>query len=78
MLPSKSTGRRLKAGDIIRIVGPNAGGYGEPRARDPQRVAADVADGLVSVQHARDVYGVALDPHTGALDHAATARLRSR
>jgi len=78
VLPSKSTGRRLKAGDIIRIVGPNAGGYGEPRARDPQRVAADVADGLVSVQHARDVYGVALDPHSGALDHAATARLRSR
>ena len=78
VLPSKSTGRRLKSGDVIRIVGPNAGGYGEPRARDPRRVAADVADGLISAEHAREVYGVALDPRSGTLDAAATARLRAK
>jgi len=77
MLPSKSTGRRLKAGDVIRIVGPNAGGYGNPRNRDPQRVATDVADGLISVETARDVYGVVLDSATGTVDQAATARLRA-
>jgi N-methylhydantoinase B/oxoprolinase/acetone carboxylase alpha subunit len=77
VLPSKSTGRRLKAGDVIRIVGPNAGGYGEPRRRDPERVAADVLDGLISVETARDVYRVAVDPLTGTVDRAATARLRA-
>ena len=77
MLPSKSSGRRLKAGDVIRIVGPNAGGYGSPSKRDPERVAADVLDGLISVETARDVYGVALDPLTGAIDRAGTARLRA-
>ena len=77
MLPSKSTGRRLKAGDVIRIVGPNAGGYGNPRNRDPQRVATDVADGLISVQTARDVYGVVLDSATGTVDQAATDRVRA-
>ena len=76
-LPSKSTGRRLKAGDVIRIVGPNAGGYGNPMHRDPQRVATDVADGLISAQTAHDVYGVVLDPVTGTVDQAATARLRA-
>ena len=59
-------------------MGPNAGGYGEPKARDPQRVAVDVADGLISAEHARDVYGVALDPRTGAVDAAGTARLRAK
>jgi N-methylhydantoinase B len=77
VLPSKSTGRRLKAGDVIRIVGPNAGGYGSPSKRDPEQVAADVLDGLISVETARDVYGVALDPRTGTVDQAATARLRA-
>jgi N-methylhydantoinase B len=76
-LPSKSTGRRLKAGDVIRIVGPNAGGYGNPMHRDPQRVATDVADGLISAQTAHDVYGVVLDSATGTVDQAATARLRA-
>jgi N-methylhydantoinase B len=76
-LPSKSTGRRLKAGDVIRIVGPNAGGYGNPMHRDPQRVATDVADGLISAQTAHDVYGVVLDPVTGTVDQAATARRRA-
>jgi N-methylhydantoinase B/oxoprolinase/acetone carboxylase alpha subunit len=76
-LPSKSTGRGLKAGDVIRIVGPNAGGYGNPRNRDPQRVSTDVADGLISVQAARDVYGVVLDSTTGTVDQVATARLRA-
>ena len=76
-LPSKSTGRRLKAGDVIRIVGPNAGGYGNPMHRDPQRVATDVADGLISAQTAHDVYGVVLDPVTGTVDQAATVRRRA-
>jgi N-methylhydantoinase B len=76
VLPSKSSGRRLKRGDVIRIVGPNAGGYGDPRERAPQAVAEDVMDGLLSAAQAESVYGVALDAH-GAVDEAQTRRART-
>ena len=52
------------------------GGWGDPRQRDPQAVANDVRDGVVSVTSARNVYAVALDV-AGALDTAATMRLRA-
>ena len=76
VLPSKSSGRRLKKGDVIRVVGPNGGGYGAPAGRAPAQVAADAADGLISHAHAREVYRVALDPSSGALDVAGTRELR--
>ena len=76
VLPSKSSGRRLKKGDVIRVVGPNGGGYGAPASRAAAQVAADVADGLISVEHARDVYRVVVDPASGALDADGTQRLR--
>jgi N-methylhydantoinase B len=75
VLPSKSSGRRLTSGDLIRIVGPNGGGYGDPRERDPRSVAEDVADGYLSREQARTAYGVVLDAH-GAPDEPATRRLR--
>ena len=34
------------------------GGYGPPRERDPDRVRRDVAEGWISPERARDVYGV--------------------
>lgn len=76
VLPSKSSGRRLARGDVIRIVGPNGGGYGDPRERDPRAVAEDVADGYLGADEARSVYGVVLDAG-GAVDEAATQRLRA-
>ncbi|PLZ02986.1 hydantoinase [Burkholderia sp. WAC0059] len=52
------------------------GGYGDPAARDPERVARDVAEGWVGRARARDIYRVALTD-TGAVDAAATAALRA-
>ncbi len=54
---------------------PGGGGVGAPHERDPARVAADVADGLVSREAARAVYGVALTD-AGDVDAQATAKLR--
>jgi N-methylhydantoinase B len=76
VLTSKSSGRRMTKGDVIRIVGPNAGGYGDPASRDCEKVFADWADGLISAEDARDIYRVALDPVKGGVDAAATRRLR--
>jgi N-methylhydantoinase B len=45
-------------------------------ARDPRRVAHDVAEGYVSEARARQVYGVALDGD-GAVDEDATNAIRS-
>lgn len=50
------------------------GGWGDPRERDPQKVLEDVLDGLVSVDAARDDYGVAI--RDGEIDTAGTAELR--
>jgi N-methylhydantoinase B len=57
-LPSKVPYRPARKGDRFMAVGPAGGGYGDPRERDPQKVRADVRDGLVSAETARDVFGV--------------------
>ncbi|AOK50860.1 hydantoin utilization protein B [Burkholderia sp. MSMB617WGS] len=68
-------------GDVIRLVGAGAGGYGRPIEREPAKVRDDVLRGYVSADVARDVYGVALDGDeidvegTAALREAARARL---
>ncbi len=56
---------------------PGGGGFYDPHERDPENVAADVADGLVSVEAARDDYGVVLDPATLRVDLEATRQARS-
>lgn len=48
----------LRHGDVFICASCGGGGYGDPIARDPQRVLRDVLDGLVSPSLARDVYGV--------------------
>ena len=49
---------------------------GDPAKRDPEAVAADVANELVSVEMARTVYKVVVDSDTLELDRAATEELR--
>ncbi|HEX7024194.1 MAG TPA: hydantoinase B/oxoprolinase family protein, partial [Gemmatimonadales bacterium] len=65
----------LRAGDVIQFLTPGGAGYGPPLLRDPERVAIDVRDGLVSRESARGEYGVVIDP-AGHLDLEATSRLR--
>ena len=65
------------APEELLVIGlPGGGGLGDPLERDPELVRQDVLDGLVSVEQARDAYGVAFTVD-GALDTAETARLRS-
>ncbi|MDF5752403.1 hydantoinase B/oxoprolinase family protein [Spongiactinospora sp. TRM90649] len=67
----------VRAGEIIRIRTTGGGGWGSPFDRPPQAVAADVRDGKVSPEGARDDYGVLLDEDL-TVDEAATAALRAR
>ena len=63
-------------GDVISFQQSGAGGYGNPLERDPARVREDVLDGYVTIGHAREAYGVVIDPVTMAVDEAATRRAR--
>ncbi|HZR93973.1 MAG TPA: hydantoinase B/oxoprolinase family protein [Gaiellaceae bacterium] len=67
----------LADGDLVASVTGTGGGFGDPREREPERVREDVLDGYVTVEEARTVYGVALDPGTLELDPGETARLRA-
>ena len=75
-LPSKIT-FQLAAGDVVSVQTPGGGGTASPLLRDPARVAADAAQGKISAERCRALYGVVIDPVTQALDPAATARARA-
>ena len=75
----KTTSLPLKKGDVIRVITPGAGGYGDPRRRPEGKVLRDVVEGKVSVEAARDQYGVVIGRRGAELfvDEAATAVCRA-
>jgi N-methylhydantoinase B len=77
-LPPLGDGIILTRGDLLRFETCGGGGWGDPLARDPQRVRDDVARGFVTPRGARDDYGVVLDPLTLDLDKTATDEERAR
>jgi len=56
-VPSKFPYRSAQAGDRLLLIAPSGGGYGPAGERDPAAVREDVADGLVSPERARELYG---------------------
>ncbi len=75
----KTTSLPLKKGDIIRVITPGAGGYGDPFRRSPELVLKDVVESKVSPQAAKKEYGVAIvfDGVHYSVDETATAALRA-
>jgi N-methylhydantoinase B len=76
-LTAKVTMTPMRRGDVFIHDQPGPGGWGDPLERDPARVLRDVLNELVSVEAARDDYGVILHPRGAAVDEAATARRRA-
>lgn len=66
-----------RPGDVVAIMTPGGGGFGDPLRRPPARVAEDVAQGFVSRSAAATEYGVVLDDAL-AVDQAATEAQRAR
>jgi len=52
------------------------GGYGNPHLRDAKKVAQEVRNGIISIQQAKESYGVVVDPESFAVDIDETKRLR--
>jgi len=63
--------------DVYSVVCSAAGGFGDPLDRDRQKVKEDVEANSVTVDGAREIYGVVIDSETGDLDHDATESLRT-
>ena len=66
---------RCLPGDVIRIIGAGAGGYGDALDRDSAAVLDDVRAGYVSAERARAEYGVVVRDST--VDEAATRAERA-
>jgi N-methylhydantoinase B len=64
-------------GTTAVVVTAGGGGWGDPLARDPKKVAADVVEDYVSIDAARDHSGVVFRPGTFDVDLEATARRRA-
>ena len=70
----------LQPNERLYIWKSGGGGYGEPLERDPELVRHRVREEWVSLEHARDVYGVLLDtkPEKYAVDYEGTKKLREQ
>lgn len=72
----RATMYRPGPGDILECDSSGGGGYGDPYERPVELVLADVVDELLSVEKAREAYGVIIDPQTLTVDQQGTRALR--
>lgn len=75
MLGAKKDNIEVHAGDVLHFVTWGGGGWGDPLTRDPELVAKELRQGLITRKGARD-YGVVLSP-TSKIDLGATHTLRA-
>ena len=70
----------LQPGEALCGICSSSGGYGDPLERDPELVRKRAREGWISLEKARDTYGVVLDtePELCAVDWKATQELRQR
>jgi N-methylhydantoinase B len=61
VLPQQPTSltAKVRLGDVVHVRGMGGGGFGDPLLRDPDRVAQDLEDGLLTRERAERVYGYA-------------------
>jgi N-methylhydantoinase B len=79
-LPTRYADYPLKKGDVFRLDTPGGGGHGDALTRAPERVLADVREGVVSPDAAEREYGVVLKRDGGdfVVDAAATQTRRAK
>jgi N-methylhydantoinase B/oxoprolinase/acetone carboxylase alpha subunit len=68
----------LNENDVLYMRVASGGGYGDPLERDPALVQKDVANSIVSLDAAREIYGVVVQEPGLQLDLEATRQLRKK
>ena len=71
-VPGKATAFPLREGDAVVLRSAGGGGWGDPLARTPEAVLADVGLGYISPKMPREVYGVVIQD--GTVEAAADLR----
>ncbi|MEZ3115433.1 hydantoinase B/oxoprolinase family protein [Halobaculum sp. MBLA0147] len=59
--------RDLPAGSVVSVRTPGGGGFGDPADRDVARIVRDLRLGKLSVEHAREAYGIDPDDVVGTV-----------
>jgi N-methylhydantoinase B len=77
ILPNHATNIRLSENDVFRQLTGGGGGYGDPLFREIHKVTKDVADGYITQETAKIVYGVLIDSLNEA-DIEGTEALRTK
>jgi N-methylhydantoinase B len=75
--PNPKLSLTLPAGTRFTLDLPGGGGFFDPKGRDPEAVAEDVAEGLVSPRSAEDDYGIRIS-RSGQVSRAADRKRPSR
>lgn len=58
----------LNRGDVVKLMTATGGGYGNPLERPSQQVAKDVKNEYISLEQAKKVFGVVVNPETYEVD----------
>jgi N-methylhydantoinase B len=74
----KLSSYHLEEGDMYILYSGGGGGFGNPLERPAKKVHDDVVKGYVSVEKAREDYGVVIDPESLQLDNHLTSALRKK
>lgn len=80
LLPSKCDRVKVDAGDLLFFDTWGGGGWGDPFKRETDKVLFDVDAGLVTIEGARNNYGVVVEQSgvNYSVDEAATEKLRAQ
>jgi len=65
-------------GDLVSLRSGGGGGWGDPLERDPKLVAWDVKNEYITIEQARNIYGVVIDPRSLEVDYKETQALREK
>ncbi len=75
---SKDLVEDVTSGTVLFQQAGGGGGYGDPFLREPELVAREVKNGIISLNNAKELYGVVLHPDTLELDKAETGKTRRK
>ena len=75
---SKDLVENVPPGTVLFQQAGGGGGYGDPFLRDPELVAREVKNGIISSEKERDQYGVVIDQETIEVNLEETGILRKK